>query len=131
MKTIEELDKECEELNQFCRRIDPEKLNEISLKTGQTKFTEDDMAKLGCLSKGEKTPIKVINKEVKRRKRRYRIIKDEYSGYVVYVHTWFGWFQATMHGYGNSFSRLIDAQYYIKMHSGEIPKDVTTIVYEE
>jgi hypothetical protein len=63
MKTRDELRKECDELDQFCKGIDPEKLNEISLKTGQTSFTEEDIKRLGCLSKGNKPISIVTNKE--------------------------------------------------------------------
>jgi hypothetical protein len=68
-------------------------------------------------------------------KRKYKIIKTEWDSgsvrYVVYVHRWHGWIEANTSGYGNSFTDLKDAKHFIKLHSGEIPEYVNTIVYEE
>ena len=64
-------------------------------------------------------------------KKRYRIIKIEFDNcqpcYEVYVLRWFGWHKIDTY----SFWTLKDAQHFIKLHSGEIPKYVTTVVYEE
>ena len=70
-----------------------------------------------------------------KKNREYRIVRTcttdgTLDYYKVYVHKLFWWFEATMHGYGNMFSKPEDAEHYIKMHSGEIKEYTNTIVKE-
>lgn len=70
-----------------------------------------------------------------KRNRKYRIVRTiSHNGgfdyYRVYVYKWFWWFEASMHGYGNMFHKLEDAEYYIKLHSKQIPEYSNTVVKE-
>jgi hypothetical protein len=62
-KTRDEINKECDELDQFCNSFDPEKLYKISCKTEQTKFTQEDILKLSDVS--EENKHQLVNKEIK------------------------------------------------------------------
>ena len=44
------VNEDCEKLNKFCNSIDMDRLNQISLSTGKTSFSQKDLLNSGCIS---------------------------------------------------------------------------------